>query len=196
MFFVVVAYIGLYRLDTEVHDWYVGNFEVPLALLAGGGVSWFARRQRFVTLAVVGVLCANQILVSFRVPWPWQNGLYVGGIYLHEHPEVKPVGSWNAGIIGYFADGGVTNIDGLVNDRILPYTQAGTLSRYVEARGLRSLMDYKVMLWEAYARRGGYADGSLERCLVEDDVLAGRPGVPPSNTVRLYHVKPECKPMP
>jgi len=116
----------------------------------------------------------------------------MGGVYLHDHPELKPAGSWNAGIIGYFGDGGITNIDGLVNDRILPYARTGTLSRYVEARGLRSVMDYKVMLWSAYARRGGYADGSLDRCLVEDDVFAGRPGVPPSNALRVYHVTPEC----
>ena len=38
--------------------------------------------------------------------------------------EAEPaglVGSWNAGIIGYYQGGDVINLDGLVNNEVYPY---------------------------------------------------------------------------
>jgi hypothetical protein len=186
---VVAAYLGLYRFDTEIQDWYAGSFEVPLALLVAGTLSGFVTRHRVVAFGLAGAFCITQVALSFHGPWPLQDQLYLGGISLREHPELKPVGAWNAGVISYFGEGGVTNIDGLVNDRVLPYTEAGTLTQYVANRHLRSIMDFNLMFRDNYARRGGYADGSLERCFADEGL--GDEALP-DNAVRLHHVKPEC----
>ena len=77
-------------------------------------------------------------------------------------------------MLGYVSGGGVTNLDGLVNDRIYPYAAGGTALDYVRARNLRSIIDFPAMVDPAAmaqdgpaqgAVRNGYADGRLQRCL-------------------------------
>ena len=177
----------------DVQNWYAGNLEAPMAVLAGAAGAWFWQRRRALTIVVAAAFCVYGVWISFRAPAPWQAMLYDGGIYLRTHAEAKPAGAWNAGVVGYFADGGVVNLDGLVNDDILPYAERGTLARYVEARGLRSIVDYAVMFKPPYSDRGGYADGELERCTAVDMALNPPKGAfDDYNPVWLYHVTPGC----
>lgn len=191
---VLAAYLVVYAFNgADVQNWYAGNLEAPEGVLAGAAASWFWQRRRGLTIAVAAGCCVCGAALSFRASMPWQAMLYDGGMYLRTHPEARPAGAWNAGIVGYFAGGGVTNLDGLVNEEILPYAETGTLARYVEARGLRSIVDYTVMMHPPYSVRGGYADGELAQCLVADMVLNPAPGsLDEYNPVWLYRVKPGC----
>jgi hypothetical protein len=85
---------------------------------------------------------------------------------------MERVGAWNAGIIGYFTGGRtVTNLDGLVNDEVVPHIVGNTLDSYVLKRELRYLCDFRAMVrWGPLQRRGGYADGALSQrsCLLVD----------------------------
>ena len=193
---VLAAYMVVYTFNcADVQNWYAGNLEAPLAVLAGAAAGWFWRRARVLTIAAATGFCVYGVGMSFRAPMPWQAMLYDGGMYLRTHPEARPAGAWDAGIVGYYADGGVTNLDGLVNDEILPYAETGTLARYVQARGLRSIVDYAVMFRPPYSVRGGYADGGLERCVVVDMVLnPPRGAYDDYNPVWLFRVKPRCLP--
>ncbi len=194
MGFVLVGYVAVYAFNrADVQNWYVGNLEAPVGVLAGAAASWFWGRRRGLTIAAAAGVCVYGAAISFRQATPWQAMLYDGGMYLRTHPEAKPAGAWNAGIVGYFADGGVTNLDGLVNDEILPFVQTGSLAKYAEARGLKSIVDYTVTLRPPYSERGGYADGKLERCLTADRVLNPPRGEFDNyNPVRVYHVTPGC----
>ena len=192
--FALMGYMAVYTFDrADVQNWYVGNLEAPAGVLAGAAASWFCHRRRALTTTAAAAFCLYGVMISFRPPAPWQALLYDGGMYLRTHPEAKPAGAWNAGILGYLAQGGVTNLDGLVNDDIPSYVETGTLARYVEARGLRSLVDYTVMLAPPYSTRGGYDDGELFRCVVADRVLDPPRGqLDQYNPVRVFHLKPGC----
>jgi hypothetical protein len=190
---VLGAFAFFYRWNCSgIQPWYIGVIEAPLAVLAAGGLSFYARRWRRLALLATAGLCGWGVWHSYPAQFPWQRPLWNAGMYVRAHPELRPVGAWNTGIIAYFAGGGVTNLDGLVNDSILPYEKSGTLLAYVQKRRLRAIVDYSTWFAPFIARNGGYANGDLERCLQTVDFLKGDPDVDPWNAVRLYLVKPEC----
>jgi hypothetical protein len=189
----IAAYMVVYRFDgASGGPWYLGVFVVPLALLAGTSFrGLFAHLPRPAQLLLAG-LCLVGVKDSLTPSRVWQQALYYGGLYIHEHPELRPVASWNAGAVGYFAGGGVTNIDGLVNDRILPYAKAGTLLDYMERRRIRTIVDYDAMFRPAAKLSGGYMDGKLQACVEPLDFLAHRPQLQGFSRVMVFRMKPEC----
>jgi hypothetical protein len=57
-------------------------------------------------------------------------------------PPGTRVGSWNAGVLGYFYHGGpVVNLDGLVNNVAFPYLRSRELGTYCARNDLRILVD-------------------------------------------------------
>ncbi len=195
LLFTVASYVVFYRLDSAaVQDWYIANFEVPTALLMGIGLAWFFTRFRIPTAAFVAAMCLAGIAFSFNPAYPWQEVTWRGGTYFHAHPELTPVGAWNAGIDGYFADNGFVNIDGLMNDSLLPYTKGGRLDVYLAKRPVRFLFDFPYMFDKDNARKGGYADGALQRCIVATQDLFPED---PYNTfhdrhILLFALDPSC----
>ena len=112
------------------------------------------------------------ILFSLNPTMRWQQAMYQAGIYLHAHPEATPVGSFNAGIIGFFAERGVTNLDGLINDSILPYAKHDRLAAYMGKRNIRYVAEFPFVLYDSlYQKEGGYTDGRLLHCLTSANSL-------------------------
>ena len=173
MLCVVAGYGFLYRYNSAaLQAWYLAQFQVPMALLAAGALAAVPAR-RLVTAAALA-LCLWGSAVSLRLARTQPAPFYAAALYLRAHPELRPAGAWNAGMLGYVSGGGVTNLDGLVNDRIYPYAAGGTALDYVRARNLRSIIDFPAMVDPAAmaqdgpaqgAERNGYADGRLQRCL-------------------------------
>jgi hypothetical protein len=98
--------------------------------------------------------------------WPQQVGFYHARIYVRNHPELKPIGAWNAGILNYLAAGGVVNLDGLVNDDAVPYVLSNSLKTYLAERRIYRVVDDSIM-WESWLTRahGGYAGDVMTRCI-------------------------------
>ena len=169
MLAVLLGYLILYSHEAGVQGWYVGNFLVPAALLAAASSTHFAscgRIARFSLCLGATTVSITGIIFSLNPILRWQEAMYQTGIYLHAHPEVSPVGSFNAGIIGFFAEGGVTNLDGLVNDSILPYSRRDHLATYIKKRNIRYIAEFSSMLYDPlYQKQGGYTDGQLLHCL-------------------------------
>jgi hypothetical protein len=148
-----------------LQGWYIGNFAAPIALLAGSASAYFAPRQKLLVCSITLFMSLAGFFFSFRASMPWQEAMYRAGVYLHHHPEVEPVASFNAGIIGYFSDDRVTNVDGLVNDSIHAYAKKGTLAQCFAKRHIKFLLDFPVMFVYPIEMRGGYGDGKLEHCI-------------------------------
>lgn len=186
LLFTIASYVLFYRLDSAaLQDWYIANFEVPTALLMGLGLAWFLARARIPTSGCIAVMCLVGIACSFNPKYPWQEAYWRGGMYIHDHSELGPVGAWNCGIDAYFADNGVVNVDGLMNDSLLPYTKGGRLDVYLAKRPIRYLFDFPAMFDADLTLRGGYADGTLQRCLVGSQDLFPDD---PYNIVRNAHI--------
>jgi hypothetical protein len=190
---IVAAYLTLYRFDSAgIQGWYIAGFQIPLAMLTGYAFTRLADSNRRLVNGLALGLCVWGIAGSYRVDAGIDSPLYTAGMYLHAHPELKPAGAFNAGIIAYFAEGGVTNLDGLVNDSIYPYAVSGSLADYVRERQLRTLADFHSMFereaddpgfLNTVARRYGYSDGRLQQCLDRDADFGA---------TAIYRVKVHC----
>ena len=56
--------------------------------------------------------------------------------YLHAHPMNGRIAGWNIGIVSSLNDGAVNNLDGLTNDQIYPFVEAGTVAEYINQAGV------------------------------------------------------------
>jgi hypothetical protein len=90
-------------------------------------------------------------------------------------PPETVVGSWNAGIMGYFSERTVVNVDGVVNDDALRAMQSRTLDEYIAGRNVAVLVDVPREIDRYLEAWGGpNAAASLGRRLHVVEDKAGR----------------------
>jgi hypothetical protein len=166
MLLLIATYSFFYRFDGAVQDWYVANYEIPFIFLVSA--AWTLITPRWLTAArsLVIALVASGFLFSFCAHAPWQEAMYRSGLLIKQHSEWKPVGAWNAGIMNYFAEGGVVNLDGLVNDDSVSYIRSGTLANYIAQRKIGYIIESPSIFTSAYTKRSGIADGKLYSCVL------------------------------
>lgn len=85
-------------------------------------------------------------------------------------PKTAIVGSWNAGILGFFSERSVVNLDGLINNDILIYLKSNTLYKYMKKREINYIIDYDVML---YWQEKYFGKSLKEISLVQDTTFSG-----------------------
>lgn len=162
---ICAGYVAVYALNGSVQYWYAANFFPAAAVLAAVLWSSLAPDRAMAGRVAVALFLASAVYQQANPPWPWAKASREAGEYLKAHPEVSPVGSWNAGITGYFAERPVVNLDGLVNDDVYNYVAEGRLAHYLRDRHIAYVTDFTSMLDDGAARRGGYSDGQLASCL-------------------------------
>jgi hypothetical protein len=164
---VVVAYVVYFSFNSQASQiWYAANLMVPAAFVLGGALAALFAARHAAGLTALVLLAGLCLAATLRPMWPWQATMAEAGLFLQRTPDIQPVAAWNAGIVAYFARRPVINIDGLVNDEVVPYIKAGDLAGYLKKRGARYLVDNGKMFTASLRARGGYADGRLERCIV------------------------------
>jgi hypothetical protein len=166
----VIAYVLFYgKVSAGVPPWYLTNALAAFAYLIGAVLSFLPGRAFVPALALVALCAALNTAVSLQPIWPNQVAMHAAGEYLRSHPELAPVGSWNAGILSRFSGRPVTNLDGLVNDEVYSYAVSGHLLDYLCKRGIRFVLDFSDNVENpVLARRAGYADGRLRAALAEE----------------------------
>ncbi|MBI2423447.1 MAG: hypothetical protein HYV27_11520 [Candidatus Hydrogenedentes bacterium] len=158
------GYIVLYALNpVSVQLWYTANLVAPLFLMIALPAAHLRTRTPLGTaaIAILGLLCARQMLAGSAPrsdpEWPYQRAAYDAAQYLKEAKLPGHVGSWNAGILGYFEGGHIVNLDGLVNNDIYSYAREMRLAAYVDAVPITYICDFETMLSNPQkVRRGGY----------------------------------------
>jgi len=81
-------------------------------------------------------------------PWPYQDEMLKAAYKIQNKlPKQAVIGSWNAGIIGYFSDRIVVNLDGLVNSDIREIVTKHNkkLSQYIIDKDIQYISDYNLM---------------------------------------------------
>lgn len=179
----VAGYTLFYARSGSVRPWYTSNLIVPVFILIFALSKYlvFALSRKalwlftplFVVVIIFNVLSLYPIS-SEHSPYPHQVDMYEAGIYLHENfPEVR-VGSWNAGIIGYYADSYVVNLDGLVNNDIYDYAVSNSLPDYISDKNIAYILDFENVFTSDYHRiRGGYDDDEFLRSLQPIKTFSG-----------------------
>ncbi len=131
----IVGYLVLYSHSGEIQPWYTANLTVPmftiLAIVAGyvdNKINKYGQSSTLgsfikVGISIVVVLIALHNIATINPidtshsPWPYQQIMLRAGNHLKQQTLDGRIGSWNAGIIGYYQGGAVINIDGLVLQR-------------------------------------------------------------------------------
>lgn len=202
------GYTVIYRYNSAaLQIWYVANYVTPLCIMAAAFGSLISKSFErfpifkkcsfiplFYALAIYFPVALKHVLY---VPWVHQAGMMYAGLHLKDMKTEAKFAAWNAGIISYFSGLNVMNLDGLVNDEILPYIKEERLLDYIQEKHIHYLVDYEFMLDNFMnKKRGGYADGKLRLCLIPlnsiDDTAPEWPDSPEHSRLKLFKVKSEC----
>jgi hypothetical protein len=73
----------------------------------------------------------------------WNDESYLAANWISSNlPEDAIVGSWNAGVLGYYTTRTVVNLDGLINNfELLPYLKEGRIADYIKQKRIGYLSD-------------------------------------------------------
>jgi hypothetical protein len=89
-------------------------------------------------------------------PYPQQDAMLSAGKWLAQNKLEDNIGSWNAGIIGYYSGGHIINLDGLVNNSIYPFIKSNRVPEYWKQEKIRYLVDFSNMFRPPFPKQGGY----------------------------------------
>jgi 4-amino-4-deoxy-L-arabinose transferase-like glycosyltransferase len=136
-----------------IKSWYL----MPAAAVAGiflgilcGALdpdTLLSRARGRIALALVALVMLTGFAYNGWTVWQrgmfaWQSEQVMAAEWLKENtdPDVL-VGSFNAGIIGYMSERKVVNLDGLVNNSVVPFLEQRRLWDYIEQRDIDYLID-------------------------------------------------------
>ena len=115
-------------------------------------ISYNAFKMSIGIIIVSGVVSTAgfSLVEDFGFGYPHQvNGYYIAQWLNDNTEQTAIIGSWNSGIIGYFTNRSVVNLDGVVNNSLHDYkishraTSLDELLPYIRKRGITYLTDYE-----------------------------------------------------
>jgi len=149
---VTGAVYGLIYWDSPI--WYRTQ---PAFLLFVITYLWIARTAAMLAGSRWGVIFATGVpllllalslitVFSFYrdppVAYPWQQDVYRSQSRFEKLvPAGEAIACFNAGIPGYFGGRRIVNVDGLVNNSVVPYYRAGHLERYFSDEHIHYIAD-------------------------------------------------------
>lgn len=106
----------------------------------------------FVAAAALGIVATWGIRLQ-RVSYDHAVAVREAAEWINEHlPQDAVIGSWDCGILGFYADPPVVNLDGLVNSaNYLQHLQRGTTLDFMDKGGMRYVAQYYK---DGFVRRG------------------------------------------
>ena len=109
--------------------------------------------------------------------YPWQAKMLEGANWIRESlPEDALVGAWNAGILGFFSERVVINLDGVVNNEILPYVRNKEICEYLNDANVEYVADFDNTIYNYWVPF--WAENGEPRLSLEPIWLASGAGVP------------------
>jgi len=108
--------------------------------------------------------------------WAWQRDVYASTERIDRLvPEHVRIGAFNAGIPGYFSRRRIINLDGLVNDAVVPYWQAKRFDQYLTDANIGVIYDEELSM----ARARQFSQGcprleAIARCPLTNYIVSTR----------------------
>ena len=198
---VISGYTFFYSFNqSAIGFWYVFQILAPLSIILGSFVEFICPKNNpkfsiiYILLTLLSVLAIRSTLIVKDGPSLHQPGMLQAGLRLSKIELDYPIASWNAGIISYFSNKNIINIDGLVNNEILNYIKNGTLLKYLNNKNIKYIADYDHMfLSNRLAEQGGYSDGKLKKCVSKIEKLDGDNQGWNNTPLYLFKIKDNCK---
>jgi len=85
----------------------------------------------------------------FNKALPW--------IQANVQPHEK-VGAFNSGIYGYFSGRTIVNLDGVMNDSVIPALEGGWLIPYLYQERITYVVDWEITVEDTFENLGGIPD--------------------------------------
>jgi hypothetical protein len=160
---IIVAGAIYCTLFADVQCWYLAlpYLESFAAIVIFGGAIYTTasceKQDSRVAVRVLAVAAVLTLLGLVRFSqtlqagyWPWQRDVYaqIEPVEKILPPHAK-IGCFNAGIPGYFGHRTVVNLDGLVNDAVVPYWREKRFDDYLRAAGIDAIVDEQLSLSRA-----------------------------------------------
>lgn len=175
----VIIYISAHSLFRwgYMRDWYFPWLISILYIILGAFASSFLHAVRnlvkswfhwilvFLATSIFCYTLFNTIVLDakrargmiFREKYPWQIGMYQSAQWIRYNtlPTVR-IGALNAGIIGYFSERVVINLDGVVNNEALKYIQRQELLLYARQQGISLIVEGEddIITWQLFWDQG------------------------------------------
>jgi hypothetical protein len=163
----VFSYILFYKFNSGgIQPWYISNFLIPLSIL----ILYLIKNLNPKISTIFLIFFIMNISVSiknFTDPvWEHHSSTYEYSKILDIALQNEVIGTWNAGIIGYFSENNlIINIDGLINDTAADFVLQGNLIEYILRSEISYLSDYEFMFKDnRIMQRGGYLDDKFNKC--------------------------------
>ena len=168
-YFTVLGYTWFYKHNSGgLNYWYSSVLIIPLAVGAASIAYYFFRQLSLVGSAclIVTYIWLGLVNGILSKPWPEQSSRMEAAYLLREWPQSEKYGSWNAGILSYFSQKPIVNLDGLTNDDVYPYIVDNKLLDYIKIERISYIIDSRHMVDSEYMRvRGGYEDTRIFSCI-------------------------------
>ena len=154
----------------DIQIWYLSlpYLETYMVLIVLGSAIWLtavdaerAKRWGFKALVAAGAFTMLGLIrysETWRQGyWDWQRDVYTAVEPVDRAlPIGARVGCFNAGISGYFSRRQIINLDGLVNNAVVPYWQAKRFEQYLSDAHIAFIYDEKFSM----ARARQFSQGS------------------------------------
>jgi len=167
--------LGLIFVHTFIR-WYPRSWYFDqmywLAALSAGLILEFLLRGRLTSQLFLRVMrhrpplsgalllmgCVLVVLTTFSTSqrlksgvYPWQVELLSGARWLHAHTAAQDdAAAFNAGILGYFSERRVVNLDGAINEAALDALRRQDLMGFMRSSSVRYLVDYDPVMLTMY----------------------------------------------
>jgi hypothetical protein len=192
----IFGYVLLYRYNSQaLQNWYSSVLVVPSALIIG--IAWsFIFGRYLILLGVYLIFNAYTFALgqqSVRL-WPNQVSQYRAALEIKtDFSSGELIGAWNAGVLSFFSEKYVINLDGLVNDRLVPFIKKNELVDFLKQERITRIVDFgEMFLNENLRRRGGYLDSRVDRCIAFEKEI-GVPSIKWGNSILgAYTVDQSC----
>jgi hypothetical protein len=158
---LMVWYVGW---QWNAQSWYLHS--TILVFTMGAGLAWEQATAwaapvdlrpitLFMGLLAVILFCSGYQVLGFGYPRQARGYDVAHWLNHHTEPEAR-IGAWNSGIIGYFTDRQVINLDGVVNNSLFNYmndrrsTSPLDLRDYMVSRNIAYITDYEYFHLDAF----------------------------------------------
>jgi hypothetical protein len=145
-----------------IKSWYLMPAAAVAAIFLGilcgafDPASLLASARGRIALALVALVILSGFAYNGWNAWgrgmfAWQSEQGLAAEWLKENTDDDVlVGSFNAGIIGYMSERNVVNLDGLVNNSVVPFLEQRRLWEYIEQRDIDYLVDSDYSILKDY----------------------------------------------
>lgn len=156
--FYALAHTGYYVVVVKAEIRYLYPVFILMAFYLAIAVQWLIARAREparassnLSYVAIAMLCCSAIagVTAFQYGYGAGRynsahlGLYDGlAAWIKSHTEEDAiVGGFNSGIVSYYSDRRVVNLDGVMNDAAIWAIRSRTLEHYIDSQGIEYLAD-------------------------------------------------------